>query len=55
MVDIEVGMELAKETKGTYVFSANNAEAAIPTLYVKKAAFPKGAPTEIIVTVAEAD
>ena len=52
MTNIQVKMKLAKETKGTFVFHAESEQAAIPTLYIKKSAFPKQeAPSNVTITL----
>lgn len=52
MTNITVKMSLAKETKGTFVFHADAENAAVPTLYVKKSAYPnQQAPKKISITV----
>lgn len=52
MTSIRVKMNLMKETKGTFVFNAKDEKAAIPTLYIKKSAFPEQkAPENIVVTL----
>lgn len=46
-------MILERETKNTYRFAAahEDNEPAVATLYINKAAFPNGAPTEIALTI----
>ena len=44
---------LNRETKGTFVYSDPKDNATIPTLYIKKSAFPEGAPKNIILTIKE--
>lgn len=45
-------MVLVKETKGTFVYGDDTDGTFIPTLYIRKGAFPNGAPASITVTVA---
>jgi len=46
----EFQMVKSKETKGTYVYAAKDesGEHVVPTLYVKKGAFPGGKGPEVI-------
>lgn len=46
---IELKMKLSKSTKGTHVYSAE--DAAIKSLYIAKDDLPKNPPLEITVTV----
>lgn len=48
---IIVHMRRTKDTKGTYVFTNDEEGVAIPALYVKKSAFPDGAPESIKVVI----
>lgn len=48
---VTVILHLNRETKNTYRFDDANEDSAIPSLYVKKAAFKDGAPESITVTV----
>jgi hypothetical protein len=49
---VSIPMSLTKETKGTFVFAADRDDAVVTTVYVRKAAFPDGAPAAITLTVA---
>ena len=49
--EFNVEMELSKETKGTFVYASSEEDSAIPTLYIRKSAYPDGAPDSINVTV----
>ena len=51
-VTIDVPMTLTKETKGTYVFGADEDDAAVTTVYVRKSGFPDGPPTNITLVIA---
>ena len=53
MEPIKVPMVLKKTTKGTYVYDANFENAAITTVYVKKAAFADKPPTDITLTISD--
>lgn len=46
-----IPMALKKETKGTYVFATDADDAAITQVYVRKSAFPAGAPNLINLTL----
>lgn len=48
---ISVPLDLTRETKNTFRFDSDDEDAVITSLYVKKSAFPKGAPESITVTV----
>lgn len=51
-----VTMTKTKETKGTWVYSADKEDAVVPTLYIKKAGVAAlGNPEEIVLTVAVKD
>lgn len=41
-------MTLEKETPGTYRYKSEDEDSPIQTLYIKKAAFPKGKPAQRI-------
>ncbi len=45
----EIDMTFSKETPGTFVFA--NEDAPVRTLYVRKEAYPNGAPEKITITV----
>lgn len=49
---LTVALALAKETKGTFVYNASVEDAPVTTLYIRKGAFPNGAPATIVLTVA---
>ncbi len=55
MNPIEVCLVQGKETKGTYRFVAEDAQAPISTLYVRKTAFEGTVPKAIVLTVAPAN
>ena len=40
-----------KETKGTYVYASDAADAPVTQIYVRKDALPQGAPATITVTI----
>lgn len=46
-----VELTYKKETPGTFVFSNENEGCIVPSVYIKKAAFPKGAPKSIKITI----
>lgn len=50
---ISVKMKKSKKTKNTYVYASEDSLAAVPTLYIKKSAFPPGTegPERIEVTI----
>ena len=48
-------LNFKKETPGTYVFENKDADTMIPTIYIKKSAFPDGNPTFVELTVAIPD
>jgi hypothetical protein len=48
---MKIMMEYEKETPGTYRYRSLDDTAVIQTLYIKKAAFPKGRPEKIEVSV----
>lgn len=50
MINIE--MKLTRTTPGTYRYDAVDRDAVIVSLYIKKAAYPDGAPETIKVQVA---
>jgi hypothetical protein len=54
MQPIHVTLTLGKETKGTYRFENNDAEAAITTVYVRKDAFKGEKPPQSIRLLVEA-
>lgn len=49
--EVTVTLALNRETKNTYRFDAPEEDAAIPSLYVRKGAFPNGAPESVTITV----
>lgn len=51
---ITVDLELERETKNTYRYSTERADAAISPLYINKSAFDGEAPKRIRVTVEDA-
>lgn len=52
---INVELSLVKETKNTYVYAAATSESddIVPTLYIKKCAFPDLPPAHITITISE--
>lgn len=46
-----IPMHHKKDTAGTYVYESDDPDAAIPTIYIKKAGMPNGKLDKIIVTV----
>jgi hypothetical protein len=51
MKPLTITMSFKKSTKNSHQFEA---EGVIPTLYIKKSAFPEGVtPTSVIITVKE--
>lgn len=50
-VNVKTKLKQARDTKGTFVFKNDDADAPIPSLYIKKAVFPDGAPAEIEITI----
>lgn len=48
---VTVDLTMNRETKNTYRFDASEDDAAIPSLYVRKSAFPNGAPEKVTITV----
>lgn len=50
---VKIVLTKAKETKGTYVYS--NPDAVVPSVYVKKDAFPDGAPAKLEMTLTPVD
>lgn len=53
MEPIKIPMVLKKSTKGTHVYEANYENAAITTVYIRKAAFTDKPPTDITLTVTD--
>ena len=53
MKKIAIGMTYTKDTPGTHVYNAGDKTAVVPTIYIKKAAMPDGAPATIMVTIEE--
>lgn len=51
--EVKVEMKKSKETKGTYVYA--NPEAVVTSVYIKKEAFPNGAPNELVMTLTPKD
>lgn len=51
----QISMNLHKETKGTFVYSADDEEAPVKTVYVAKSAFSNGAPDSITLTLTESN
>lgn len=49
--DVTVTLTKNRETKNTFRFDDPNEDSLIPSLYVKKSAFPNGAPESVTVTV----
>lgn len=49
--EVTVTLTKNRETKNTYRFDDPNEDSVIPSLYVKKSAFPNGQPDSITVTV----
>jgi hypothetical protein len=50
---VKIKLTKARDTKGTYVYKNDEADAAIPSLYIKKSAVSGEAPTEITVEIKE--
>lgn len=48
---ITVEMTLSKQTKGTFVYSADDDDAAVTTVYVRKSGFTSDPPDEITLTI----
>lgn len=48
---VVIEMKLTKSTKGTHVYSNVEADIAIPSLYIKKAALPNQPPETIKVSI----
>lgn len=46
-----ISMHYKKDTPGTYVYEADDPDAAIPTLYIKKAGMSNGKLDKITVSV----
>ncbi len=44
-------LKKSRDTKGTYVFKNDDADAPIPSLYIKKSAFEGEAPDTVTITV----
>ena len=53
MTSITIRLLHSKETHGTHVFKAENNEALVTTLYVRKSAFLDEVPKAIVLTVAD--
>lgn len=51
---IKTKLTRERDTKGTYVFKNGDADAPIPSLYIKKSAFKDEAPDAIEITISEA-
>jgi hypothetical protein len=49
--EIELDMQLTKNTKGTHVYTNDEEGIAVPTLYIKKSALPKQPPQVVTVTI----
>jgi len=50
---IKVPMTFERSTKGTHVFTAEDENAPIPTLYVRKSGFDNGTPPESVTVTIE--
>ena len=48
---MKITMNLSKETKGTFVYTCITEGAIVPTLYIKKSAFPEQPPAIIEVFI----
>lgn len=48
---MNIKMKLVKSTKGTHVYSNDQEDSAISTLYIKKVGLPKEPPESITVSV----
>lgn len=48
---IAVKMHLAKETKGTYVYADSADDTNVPSIYIRKTAFPDGPPETITLEI----
>ena len=46
-----VTMEWTKSTKGTQVYSCNNTDTPVSTIYIKRNALPDKAPADISLTI----
>lgn len=46
-----VEFALAKETKGTYVYTATSEDAVVSTIYVRKEGYPNGPPAALVVHI----
>lgn len=46
---VKITLTKAKETKGTYVYA--NPDAVVTSVYIKKEAFPQGAPQTLEMTL----
>lgn len=55
MAKTELTMTFTKSTKGTHVYNNGDDGAAIPTLYIKRAALPATPPATITVTIEHAE
>jgi len=51
MKTIQLTLKKVKDTKGTFVFGDDNPDAPIPSVYIKKSAFPEGCPQTLKVTL----
>ena len=50
---MKIKMKKARDTKGTFVYKNDDADASIPSLYIKKSAISGEAPEEITVEIKE--
>ena len=50
---MKITMTKARDTKGTYVYKNGDADASIPSLYIKKSAVKGDAPESITVEIKE--
>lgn len=51
MNEKKLNMTLTKSTKGTHVYGDTDADAPIPTVYIKKTALPDPPPPQIKITI----
>lgn len=51
----ELTLNLQKSTKGTHVYGTEVADAAVPSVYIKKSALPATPPAQIKLTIEAAE
>lgn len=49
--NVKTTLKKDRDTKGTYVYKNGDADAPIPSLYIKKSAFEGDAPESIEITI----